>query len=160
VNKAEKILKVLSGKRGEGWVILQVFIFLVIGLSVNYVRVNVPLWLRICALISLLTGGMLGTLGVLYLGKNLTPFPKPKYDTQLIRHGIFRMVRHPIYSGLIFGTFGWSLFIGSLPGMILSIILFLFFDLKSRREESWLTERFPEYKEYQKRVKKLIPFIY
>ena len=38
--------------------------------------------------------------------------------------------------------------------------LAMFFDIKSRREEVWLAEHFPEYAAYQRRVRKLIPFIY
>jgi len=38
--------------------------------------------------------------------------------------------------------------------------LLVFFHLKSRREERWLVERYPEYADYQKRVKKIIPFIW
>jgi len=40
------------------------------------------------------------------------------------------------------------------------VALFIFFDLKSRREERWLREAYPEYGDYQKRVKKLVPWVY
>jgi protein-S-isoprenylcysteine O-methyltransferase Ste14 len=38
--------------------------------------------------------------------------------------------------------------------------LAVFFDIKSRREEVWLGEHFPNYEDYRRRVRKLIPFIY
>ncbi len=38
--------------------------------------------------------------------------------------------------------------------------LFVLLDVKSRREERWLVEKFPEYPAYQRRVRKLIPFVY
>jgi protein-S-isoprenylcysteine O-methyltransferase Ste14 len=44
--------------------------------------------------------------------------------------------------------------------MILAVVLFLFFDRKSRSEEAWLLETYPSYAEYRGRVKKLIPGIY
>jgi protein-S-isoprenylcysteine O-methyltransferase Ste14 len=160
MNKKKSNRKFQYGKRGEGWVILQILIFISIAVSANYLTFFVPLWLRIIGLSLLVTGGVLGSTGILYLGKNLSPFPRPKEDTRLVLHGVYKVVRHPIYSGLIFGTFGWSLIIGSLIGLVLSVILFLFFDLKSRREENWLIERFPAYNDYRKRVKKLIPLIY
>jgi len=69
-------------------------------------------------------------------------------------------VRHPIYSGIIIGAFGWSLLRGSIIALVLSVALLVFFHLKSRREERWLVERYPEYADYQKRVKKIIPFIW
>ena len=44
--------------------------------------------------------------------------------------------------------------------LLLPVLLFIFFDLKSRREEQWLREAYPDYPAYQKRVKKLIPWVY
>jgi protein-S-isoprenylcysteine O-methyltransferase Ste14 len=39
-------------------------------------------------------------------------------------------------------------------------VLLAFFDLKSRREEVWLRERYADYASYSSRVRKLIPFVY
>jgi protein-S-isoprenylcysteine O-methyltransferase Ste14 len=41
----------------------------------------------------------------------------------------------------------------------LALALLIFFDLKARREESWLEQPYPEYASYQKRVKKLVPWL-
>ncbi len=41
-----------------------------------------------------------------------------------------------------------------------AIVLLLFLDVKSRREERWLSAKYPAYAVYQKRVHKLIPFVY
>jgi protein-S-isoprenylcysteine O-methyltransferase Ste14 len=40
------------------------------------------------------------------------------------------------------------------------VIIAIFFDIKSRKEERWLVERFPAYADYQGRVRKLIPWVY
>ena len=40
------------------------------------------------------------------------------------------------------------------------VVLFIFFDLKSRREEFWMRQKLANYGNYQARVRKLIPFIY
>jgi protein-S-isoprenylcysteine O-methyltransferase Ste14 len=148
------------GKRGEGWVLLQFLLFAIIAFAPSVTCFACPDWLRYVGLALLAIGGILGTGGVLALGKNLTAFPRPLEGGALVTSGVYGIVRHPIYSGLIFGTLGWSIFRANLVGIILSIALFLFFDLKSRREEVWLTEAYPGYPEYRQRVKKLIPFIY
>lgn len=98
--------------------------------------------------------------GSVRLGRNLSPFPKPRDDGQLVQEGIFSVVRHPIYSGFVFFTLGWSMVWHSLAALVGALALLLFFDIKARREERWLATRFAEYTEYQRRVKKLIPFVY
>jgi protein-S-isoprenylcysteine O-methyltransferase Ste14 len=148
------------GKRGEGWFVVQLVLFAVILLAPPVPPVTFPLWLRILGLGILVVGGVFGTGGVLALGSNLTAFPRPIEGGTLITTGMYSVVRHPIYTGLILGTLGLGIFRVSLLGIVLAAVLFIFFDLKSRREEKWLVEAYPEYVDYRKRVKKLIPWVY
>ena len=120
-------------------------------------------WSTLGVILGLVLGGfgvvlMLG--GLASLGDNLTPFPRPKADSHLVDSGAYRLVRHPIYSGLIFGAFGWALFRASTLMVVYALILFIFFDIKSRFEELWLADKFAGYASYQTRVRKLIPFVY
>ncbi len=103
-----------------------------------------------------------GTLmaAMLTLGSSLTPFPKPRRRAQLITHGVFRYVRHPIYSGLISASIGWALVWLSVAGLLYSALVLVFFDRKARREEAWLTERFPDYAMYMRRVRRFLPGVY
>jgi protein-S-isoprenylcysteine O-methyltransferase Ste14 len=148
------------GKRGEGWVALQIVLFAVILLAPG-VSFAAPAWLRALGLALVAVGGALGTAGVLALGRsNLSVFPRPVEGGNLVTSGPYAFVRHPIYAGLILATLGWSLFRANLLGLALATLLFIFFDLKSRREERWLVEAHPGYPAYQQRVRKLIPFVY
>ena len=99
-------------------------------------------------------------IAVINLGKNLTPLPCPKDDAQLVQSGLYRYVRHPIYFGVLLAALAWLLIFPNVYILLYSIGLFILFDLKSRREEVWLVERFPAYQDYQMRAKKLIPGIY
>ena len=148
------------GKRGEGWFALQLVLFAVILLAPRWPAAAFPLRLRIAGLAVLAAGGVFGTGGVLALGSNLTPFPKPIEGGTLVTSGVYGVVRHPIYTGLILGTLGWGIFRSSLLGIALAVGLFVFFDLKSRREEQWLAEAYPGYGDYRRRVKKLVPWVY
>jgi protein-S-isoprenylcysteine O-methyltransferase Ste14 len=94
------------------------------------------------------------------LGPNLTPLPKPKRNGKLIQTGLYKIVRHPIYFGVILLCFGWAAVEQNRYTLVMAILLLLFFDLKSRKEEQWLSEQFNDYAEYKKKTKKLIPFIY
>ncbi len=148
------------GKRGEGWFVLQLVLFAVILVAPRVLALALPMPVRILGLAIIAVGGVFGTGGVLALGRNLTPFPKPIEGGTLVTTGVYRWVRHPIYTGLILGTFGWSLWRENLLGVALAVLLFVFFDLKSRREEAWLMEAYSDYGEYRRRVRKLIPFLY
>jgi protein-S-isoprenylcysteine O-methyltransferase Ste14 len=100
-------------------------------------------------------------LGSIALGRrNLSPFPKPTEKATLVEDGIFRVVRHPIYAGFTLAAVGWSLMCTSIAALVAAILLLVFFDVKARREERWLEERFTDYAAYKSRVKKLIPSVY
>ena len=151
------------GRRGEGWVLVQILMFLAIALAGTLG----PAWSGAPRVASLALGVLLAVAGVLLaargvldLNDNLTPFPKPIPDGHLIDTGAYALVRHPIYGGLITGAFGWGLATAS-PASILGAALLLgFFDLKSRREEVWLAERYGEYGAYRTRTRRLLPWIY
>ena len=107
-----------------------------------------------------IAGILLGSNGAVNLGKNLTPLPLPKESATLITTGAYRFVRHPIYSGISFMAFGWGLWLHSWLTIGYALMLFAFFDIKSRLEERLLVEKFPEYAVYRKHVRKLLPFVY
>lgn len=150
----------MMGKRGEGWFVLQMILFAVILFAPQVACTTCPAWLRGAGGVLLIAGGLLGTWGMLALGRNLTPYPRPIEGGSLVTSGPYRWVRHPIYAGLILGTLGLGLLRANWVGLALAVLLFLFFDLKSRREEAWLREAYAEYPAYQRRVRKLIPWVY
>jgi len=105
-------------------------------------------------------GTLLVVLGVLALGRSFTPLPRPRGRTRLRESGIFRLVRHPVYGGTILIGLGWSLADAPL-GLIPTTLLALLFDLKARREEAWLIERFPRYAAYRARTPRgFVPWLY
>ena len=111
--------------------------------------------------LALVAGGMLLILaGLVALGRSLTPFPHPREGAQLVTRGVFRLVRHPIYTGLLVGAFGWALAWLSVAGVACWAVVAVFFDCKARREERWLRSRLPEYAAYEGRVRRFIPGIY
>jgi protein-S-isoprenylcysteine O-methyltransferase Ste14 len=105
-------------------------------------------------------GTIIALIAAINLGKNLTPLPKPKDNAELVQAGLYGWVRHPIYFGVIVLSFGWGLIQQSTLVWLYVLIITIFFDIKSRKEEQWLVERFSAYPDYQGRVRKLIPWIY
>lgn len=149
-----------KGTRGEWYVIGQVVLF---GLVIFGPRVwffSDTALTSISGTILCVAGGLLVAASSLRLGANLTALPYPKEHATLIEAGPYRLVRHPIYSGAILVAFGLALWAHNWLTIGYALALLVFFDIKSRREEGWLKEKFADYVSYQKRVRKLIPFIY
>jgi len=105
-------------------------------------------------------GGILSLRGVLDLREHLTPFPRPLPGARLVDSGAYRLVRHPIYGGLIIGALGWGLLTASPLALLGVFALTGFFDLKSRREEIWLSDQFEDYDMYRSRTRRLLPWLY
>ena len=156
-----------NGNRGEYWVLLQGFLIIAFpflpvyrpdGLQINSSELLYLIW-GVAALLGF--GGLvfLGK-GLLDLGRQLTPLPYPKEDGQLVQSGVYGVVRHPVYSGVILLALSWAVFQVSLSHLIAATILFIFLNAKANKEETWLSEKYPEYPEYRQRVKKLIPWLY
>lgn len=108
----------------------------------------------------ILAGGLLCLAAVGNLGRNLSPFVCPKANSVLIERGVYRWMRHPIYSSLLLAAFGWALLVRGRLTLGYALLLFLLLDRKAAREECWLLERFPGYTAYRRRVRKFLPFLY
>jgi protein-S-isoprenylcysteine O-methyltransferase Ste14 len=109
----------------------------------------------------MLVGGVLVVLGGVQLGSSLTPFPAPRAGGELSAAGVYAHARHPMYGGGILIALGWAILFGSVVGLVLTVVLAVFFELKARREEAWLVDHYPEYDEYRRQTRrKLLPWIY
>ena len=87
------------------------------------------------------------------LGRNLSPFPRPINNSNLVTTGIYRFTRHPMYYSLIFISFG--VFITKLSSyyLFLSISLGLIIKFKIILEEEYLKNKFSNYLLYKNEVK-------
>ena len=116
---------------------------------------NIPLALSGAGM--LLGGCILMFAGTFSLGRNLTPSPVPKRSASLVRQGIYRHVRHPIYGGILLIVWGITLPFLHLPSLAWAAGLLLFFHLKASFEEQRLASRFPEYEEYRGTTWRFLP---
>lgn len=152
-------------EKGGWWVVAQ-FIFIPAGVIAALIWAGPPssgaiqIALRVLSGLFVVSGLLMAGLGIARLGRNLTAFPRPIASSFLVKSGVYGLARHPIYTGVICLVAALACAFDSWVGAGLTILVFVFFDFKSRREEAWLVERFADYKGYQARVKKLIPFVY
>ena len=148
-------------QRGGFWVLSQGLLLLaIVLLAVRFRSEACYPGAVICGGILLSIGTSTALAGTIALGRNITPFPKPSEKTQLVQSGIFSLIRHPIYTGVMFASLGWALVWQSWPALLMALGLMPFFDAKARREEKWLRQKFSDYDEYESCVKRFIPRIY
>lgn len=155
-----------KGARGEWLVVAQVALIALVFLGPRTVG-GQPAWpfpfpqaCLVGGCVLMIAGGVLFVAGLARLGSGLTPLPYPKDGAEFVQSGPFALVRHPIYSGGLALALGWALSVQGWLTLGYVVGLFVLLDVKSRREERWLVERFPAYATYRQRVRKLIPFVY
>ena len=94
-----------------------------------------------------------------YLGRNWGIPMSQKENPALVTSGPYRLIRHPIYSGIILAMFGSVLGL-SLLWLLPLVLLTAYFIYSARREEALMCRQFPgEYPAYMRRTKMLVPFL-
>jgi protein-S-isoprenylcysteine O-methyltransferase Ste14 len=95
------------------------------------------------------------------LGKNWSATVSVKHDHELIVTGPYRIVRHPIYSGLLLAFIGTATTLDDARGILSVVLVFIAFWQKLRREERWMLETFGEqYHRYRSRTAALVPYLF
>jgi protein-S-isoprenylcysteine O-methyltransferase Ste14 len=145
-------------ERGGAWVMAQ-FVLLpgVIVLGVMFHGDWTHVWLIAAGSGVFALGGVFGLAGVAVLGRNRTPFPQPRVNSEFVQSGIYARVRHPLYTSVMLASLGWAFIWQSWPALVVALVLIPFFVAKARREERWLREKFPAYADYEKRVPRFVP---
>jgi protein-S-isoprenylcysteine O-methyltransferase Ste14 len=94
------------------------------------------------------------------LGRNWSGTVTLKENHELVVRGPYRLVRHPIYTGILTLLIGTWLELGHLAGLIGVILVWISFWIKLSGEEELMMKQFPDqYPIYRERVKRIIPFV-
>ncbi len=96
------------------------------------------------------------------LGRFFTYELTVKKEHRLVTHGIYRSIRHPLYTGILLLWFGAALALQSLIGFLLALALLVpALAARIRKEEAFLGAQFgAEYRGYMKRTRRLVPFVF
>ena len=117
------------------------------------------LFLKLIGLSFAIIGLVISLLAVLQLNKNLSPFPTPKENAVLLENGLYKFVRHPIYSGLLLLFCGYGIYVDSIYKLLISSLLLVLFYFKTNYEESLLEKKFSDYSKYKLKVNRFFPKI-
>lgn len=112
----------------------------VIGLAVLVAGLGLAVWARV------------------HLGRNWGMPMSRKDEPELVTDGPYRLIRHPIYTGLVLAIIGSSLTV-SLLGLVVALIAGGYFTYAATVEERNLVRAVPGYAAYRARTRKLIPYV-
>ena len=117
----------------------------------------VPRMLTILCSVTTIIGLAVMVVGATGLGRGLTATPLPNAHAQLRTGGLYRFVRHPIYSGLILTMASLTVASGSGLRLLALGVLVLLLTMKARWEETRLARRFDGYADYAARTPRFVP---
>jgi protein-S-isoprenylcysteine O-methyltransferase Ste14 len=95
--------------------------------------------------------------GIIQLRQQLSPLPSPRSSAKLIKSGIYAVIRHPIYSGILFAAFGLAIYEVNPIRLVFALALMIFFTIKAGYEERRLMEVFRDYDDYKLRTGRFFP---
>ena len=124
------------------YVILQFILVGVYLIEIDLITISMPEWFKLGVLTFSVLGIIIIVLSFYQLGSNLSPFPSPVKNADLITTGIFKYLRHPIYTGILLILFSVAIYNTSEYKLIISILLLILFQFKSKYEESRLIANF------------------
>lgn len=94
------------------------------------------------------------------IGRNWGMPMSVKRDPELVVRGPYRVIRHPIYSGILLALLASAL-VGGVAWLLIFVFWGAYFVFAARAEERLMLRQFPDgYAEYIARTKALIPFVY
>lgn len=135
---------------------IQLLLFVAYIFPFKIVALNFEEWLKYSGLIIASLGLILGSVALLQINTNISPFPTPVKNSRLLTQGAFAIARHPIYTSILAITLGYAIYDTSLYKFIIFLFFWLLFYLKSSYEEQLLLEKFPEYKTYKQNTRRFI----
>jgi len=147
-----------AGRRGEEWLVAQLFLLAFITMGIN------PIFVFCIRLLGLGVGAFGAYMWVRsswVLKENLSPFVVPVYDNYLVTTDLYEVVRHPQYGGLILFCVGFSLVTNSCDRLIFTLVLAALLGAKADREDQGLAARHPAlHAAYLGRTeRKFIPYV-
>lgn len=117
--------------------------------------------LRWSGIALMVAGGLLRVMAIWQLGSRFSGRVEVQQGHQLETSGLYSNIRHPAYLGGLLLLLGWCLVFRSATGLPLVAGMTIVLMARIRDEERLLGEVFgEEYRKYQRRTRRLLPWIY
>jgi protein-S-isoprenylcysteine O-methyltransferase Ste14 len=136
---------------------IQLLLFITYIIAPNYIKLNLHTFHSIAGLAITIIGFVIILVAILQLNVNLSPFPTPTKNGSLLKTGVYKYVRHPIYSGILMAAAGFSFYSNDGCRILITLALLLLFYFKSNYEEKLLKKQFSDYAVYMLKTGKFFP---
>jgi protein-S-isoprenylcysteine O-methyltransferase Ste14 len=159
-----------SGRREDTknrWIFLP---FLIVGFLLGWLPAYTDrrdIWtidgdtMRYLGLALFVIGCILRLAPVFVLGRRFSGLVAIQEGHELVTGGLYRVIRHPSYLGLLVLLFGWALVFRSAIGVMVSLLLLPPLVARMNSEEALLESEFgSRYADYRRRTWRLVPFLY
>jgi protein-S-isoprenylcysteine O-methyltransferase Ste14 len=123
--------------------------------SINYGAFALVVTIAIAVLLAM--GLVILGLSFLALGKSLTAHPIPAKQGELVTDGLYRLARHPIYTGVLAIGLAMTLSGGLFPHLLFFIALVILLNYKASFEEQLLRARYLDYASYAEKTGRFLP---
>lgn len=153
--------------RGNRWIILPIALIGLLNAYLPAYTDRIEFWtidgdaIRWLGVLLFAVGGALRLWPVFVLGHRFSGFVAIQPGHTLVTTGIYRVIRHPSYLGLLVSSLGWVLAFRSGVGLLLTALIIPPLLVRIRAEEALLRTQFgSEYDAFCARTSRLIPWIY
>lgn len=154
--------RVQWGREARIRLVLFVVIVVLVRLGVfrgHHVATHDP-WREIVGLVLFALGLAFAIWARLHIGRNWGTPMTQKVDPELVTSGPYRLVRHPIYSGILTAGIGTAVAL-SVFWLVPVALTGSYFIYGATVEERYLAEQFPDtYPAYKRSTKMLVPFVF
>ncbi len=136
------------------YVVIQFSAILLLIVNANINNINTY------SLILFIASTIIGVIAIINMKiSNLNIVPELKDNHKLATNGIYKYIRHPMYTSVILLCLGFLLTEITTVNIIAMLVLIIDLFLKSRLEEKLLEQRFNSYKDYKNSTYRFLPFI-
>jgi len=142
------------------------FIWLILLMATSFQNLQRPLYtiqspMNVVGALIFIIGLVITVNAQMTLKRNYSSMLRIREGHQLITHGIYKYVRHPVYTGTLLRTFAIPIYTTSLLGFLFALVGIPLIIYRIGVEEKMLIEEFSdEYLEYTKATRKLFPYVY
>jgi len=100
---------------------------------------------------------LLGVLALASLRGEFRLSPEPRNDGRLVTHGVYRHLRHPMYTAVVLLAVGLFLSKSTADMALAVATVVAFYLIKAKHEEKLLSVRYPEYERHRARSFGVLP---